>query len=67
MEELKACPFCGSKKTTIIQFEVSWGGRFAKYDYSGSCNNSDCPLEMGFELHQGRKIDAIKAWNRRTK
>lgn len=51
-EELKPCPFCGSKDILESGYQVNWI----------TCLNCECdgPLEK-------TKQEAIKAWNKRVK
>lgn len=53
-EELRSCPFCGSKDIKVIQTTVS--------GYVATCN--DCWAASRAET---TKADAIAAWNRRAK
>lgn len=63
--ELKPCPFCGGE-AEITRFDVEWPGMYAKYEYSGCCNNSRCLADMGLAYKQDCEEDALAAWNTRT-
>lgn len=51
-EELKPCPFCGSKKVGCYESWSLW-----------ACQCNECGATM---LKRGDKEDAIEAWNQRT-
>lgn len=56
-ETLKSCPFCGSRKVTIIERSFF---NFVN-NYGVECDYCNAQTYQFFES----KKDAIKAWNRR--
>lgn len=60
MDELKACPFCGSGAIWLIKRNHY---KYCKYwRYSIQCENEECGVRIGF---YGNKVSAYNTWNRR--
>lgn len=56
-ENLKPCPFCGSKQVEVRQIKDGW---------SIGCATTNCLCQWWFTRQFTDKEQAIKAWNRRA-
>ncbi len=69
MEELKPCPFCGSKQVSRFMKMKPWSKyplsrwRHGAYFYGVGCENLTCNAEVKWFLSSE---DAVAAWNRRA-
>lgn len=59
-EELKPCPFCGSKNIVVRKYTAVAG-----VHYYVQCDSANGGCGAEFESRVSRK-DAIKAWNKRV-
>lgn len=57
MEQLKPCPFCGSKQVEVRQIKDGW---------SIGCTTTNCLCQWWFMRQFTDREQAIKAWNRRA-
>lgn len=62
MEELKPCPFCGSK---AILRKVATGRNRSGYEYYIRCGNIHCPVYV-HTLNRNTEDEAVEAWNMRA-
>lgn len=57
MEQLKPCPFCGSKQVEVRQIKDGW---------SIGCITTNCLCQWWFMRQFTDKEQAIEKWNRRA-
>ena len=57
MEELKHCPFCGSKQVEVRHIKDRW---------SVGCSTTDCICRLWYMRQYNEKEKAVEAWNRRV-
>lgn len=62
MEELKPCPFCGSK---AILGKVVTGRNRSGYAYYVRCGNLHCPVYV-HTCNRDTEDEAVEIWNRRA-
>jgi Lar family restriction alleviation protein len=61
--ELLPCPFCGSE----AGLEHDAEGTMAKWYVYCRDVHDDCPISLTNTSGQARRVEAVDAWNRRTK
>jgi Lar family restriction alleviation protein len=64
MDELKPCPFCGSKPSKVRQHIVG-GLAVAYYTVECEAGNSKCFIKPKTKFFRSKE-EAIEAWNRRA-
>lgn len=62
MEDLKPCPFCGSK---AILRKVATGRNRSGYEYYVRCGNIHCPVYVN-TCNRDTEDEAVEIWNRRA-
>lgn len=62
MEELKPCPFCGSK---AILRKVATGRNRSGYEYYVRCYNLNCTVYV-HTFYRDTEDEAVENWNRRA-